>query len=153
MEFTTTVPDSRQVIESYGAGRFRVSGVEHAGSVLVFQDRTIPWNITRMDDLASDSFGPILAAEPSVEILLLGCGESLQFLTPDLRSQLRDHKIGCDVMDTGAACRTYNVLIAEARRVAAALSTNGAEPCIAEINFRALAAAMTSSSNSISPMA
>lgn len=121
MEFTTTVPENRQVIESYGAGRFRVSGVNHGGSVLVFQDRTIPWHVAGMDGLSADSFGPIIAAEPSIEILLLGCGESLQFLRPDLRSVLRDHAIGCDVMDTGAACRTYNVLIAEARRVAAAL--------------------------------
>lgn len=121
MEFTTTVPENQQVIESYGAGRFRVSGVEHTGSVLVFQGRTVPWDVSRMDDLAADSFAPIIAADPSVEILVLGCGESLQFLTPDLRSVLRDRAIGCDVMDTGAACRTYNVLIAEARRVAAAL--------------------------------
>lgn len=121
MEFTTTVPENRQVIESYGAGRFRVSGVDHAGSVLVFPNATIPWAVAGMDGLNGDSFTPIIAAEPPIEILLLGCGASLQFLTPDLRSTLRDHKIGYDVMDTGAACRTYNVLIAESRRVAAAL--------------------------------
>jgi len=121
MEFSTSVPENRQVIESYGAGRFRVSGVEHSGSVLVFQDRTVPWSVAGMDDLAADSFASIIAAEPSVEILVLGCGKTLQFLTPDLRSVLRDHAIGCDVMDTGAACRTYNILIAEERRVAAAL--------------------------------
>lgn len=121
MEFTTTVPDSRQVIESYGAGRFRVSGVNHAGSVLVFQDITIPWTVEQMEGLTADSFAPVIAAEPPVEILLLGCGENLQFLRPDLRSALREHRIGCDVMDTGAACRTYNVLVAESRRVAAAL--------------------------------
>jgi uncharacterized protein len=69
----------------------------------------------------ADSFAPIIAAEPPVEVLLLGCGASLHFLTLDLRSALRNHKVGCDVMDTGAACRTYNVLIAESRRVAAAL--------------------------------
>ena len=121
MEFSTTVPENRQVIESYGAGRFRVSGMEHSGSVLVFQNRTVPWNVTRMDDLTPDSFAPVIAADPSVEILVLGCGETLKFLTPDLRSVLREHAIGCDAMDTGAACRTYNVLIAEERRVAAAL--------------------------------
>lgn len=121
MEFSTTAPENRQVIESYGAGRFKVSGVEHAGSILVFQDRTIPWTVKQMTDLAADSFAPVIAAEPSIEILILGCGQSLQFLTPDLRSVLRDHAIGCDPMDTGAACRTYNILIAEERRVAAAL--------------------------------
>ncbi len=121
MEFSTTVPDSQQVVESYGAGRFRVSGVEHAGSVLVFQDQTVRWDVERMDALTAESFAPVIAAEPSVEILLIGCGENLQFLAPDLRSVLREHGIGCDVMDTGAACRTYNVLISESRRVAAAL--------------------------------
>ncbi len=121
MEFSTKAPENRQVIESYGAGRFRVSGMEHSGSVLVFQNRTIPWNVARMGELAADSFAPIIAADPSVEILVLGCGETLEFLAPDLRSVLREHAIGCDAMDTGAACRTYNVLIAEERRVAAAL--------------------------------
>jgi uncharacterized protein len=121
MEFNTTVHENQQVIESYGAGRFRVSGVDYAGSVLVFPNNTVPWAVERMDGLSADSFAPIIAAEPPVEILLLGCGASLQFLTLDLRSALRNHKVGCDVMDTGAACRTYNVLIAESRRVAAAL--------------------------------
>lgn len=63
----------------------------------------------------------MLAADPPVEILLVGCGKRLVPLAPALKAALRERGIGADPMDTGAACRTYNVLMAEGRRVAAAL--------------------------------
>ena len=80
MDLTPSVPEGWQVIESYGAGRFRVSGLMHSGSILVFQERTLPWPVGGMSDLTMDSFAEVIAAEPAVEILLLGCGERLAFL-------------------------------------------------------------------------
>jgi uncharacterized protein len=121
MEITPEIPHGRQVIESYGPGRFRISGVMHAGSVIVFPERTLAWPVSDMAALSADSLAEVLAAEPSVEILLIGCGPRLQPISGALRSRLRAGGVGCDAMDTGAACRTYNVLLAEARRVAAAL--------------------------------
>lgn len=121
MEITPEIPQGRQVIESYGPGRFRISGVSHGGSVLVFPERTVTWPVSAMADLSPEAFSEVLAADPAVEILLIGCGPRLMPLPGALRSTLRAQGIGCDVMDTGAACRTFNVLLAEARRVAAAL--------------------------------
>ena len=121
MEITPEIPHGRQVIESYGPGRFRISGIMHAGSVIVFPERTLAWPVSNMDALSADSLAEVLAAEPAVEILLIGCGPRLQPISGALRNTLRAGGVGCDAMDTGAACRTYNVLLAEARRVAAAL--------------------------------
>ncbi|MPY74830.1 MAG: hypothetical protein GEU87_11250 [Alphaproteobacteria bacterium] len=126
MEITPEIPQGRQVIESYGPGRFRISGVSHGGSVLVFPERTVAWPVVAwpvgaMAELSLEAFADVLAADPAVEILLIGCGPRLMPLPGALRSALRAQGIGCDVMDTGAACRTFNVLMAEARRVAAAL--------------------------------
>lgn len=121
MEITPTIPEDRQVIESYGEGRFQISGARHTGSVLVFPGRTLAWDVAAMDRLSLESLAPIIEATPPVEILLVGCGARLTPLTGALRAALREHGIGCDAMDTGAACRTFNVLLAESRRVAAAL--------------------------------
>jgi len=121
MEITPEIPQGRQVIESYGPGRFRIAGVAHAGSVLVFPERTQAWPVAAMADLSLDSLSDVLAAAPAVEILLIGCGPRLMPIPGALRGALRAHGVGCDAMDTGAACRTFNVLLAEARRVAAAL--------------------------------
>ncbi|MEM9682026.1 MAG: Mth938-like domain-containing protein [Pseudomonadota bacterium] len=121
MEITPNIPQDRQVIESYGEGRFRISGAPYTGSVLVFPDRTIAWPVSRMEDISVGALSGVLDAEPRVEILLVGCGERLVPLSEDLRGPLREKGIGCDAMDTGAACRTFNILLAESRRVAAAL--------------------------------
>jgi uncharacterized protein len=121
MDITPDIPEDRQVIEGYGDGRFRISGQDHEGSVLVFPDRTLAWPVTTMSALTLDSLAPVLAAEPAVEILLIGCGARLEQLPSSLRQALRDNGIACDSMDTGAGCRTYNILLADSRRVAAAL--------------------------------
>lgn len=121
MEITPLIPEGRQVVESYGNGRFRISGrlIEH--SVLVMPTATFPWGATDMSGLTFDSLAPLLDADPPVEVLLVGCGARLVALPPALKTALRARGIGADPMDTGAACRTYNVLMAEGRRVAAAL--------------------------------
>jgi uncharacterized protein len=120
MDVTPLIPAGRHVIESYGAAGFRVSGVSHAGSILVFPDRTIAWPVAAVATLSDADFALVLS-HGGIEILLLGCGRSIAPLQSALRKRLRDHGIVVDIMDTGAACRTYNVLLAEERRVAAAL--------------------------------
>jgi uncharacterized protein len=107
----------RQLIERYGAGGFRVSGVVFAGPVLVFPERTMLWEnpAPTLDGLA-----PIIA-EGGIELILLGLGKHGAPAAPALRVALKARGIAVEAMDTGAACRTYNVLLAEDRRVAAAL--------------------------------
>ena len=121
MDLTPAVAEGRQMVESYGVGRFRISGVSYDGSVLVFPDATQPWAVQNTADLDYAALSVVTTAEPPVEVLLIGCGASLAPIPSQLRQRLRDAGIGCDAMDTGAACRTFNILVAESRRVAAAL--------------------------------
>jgi uncharacterized protein len=120
MDVTPLIPAGRQVIEGYGAGGFRVAGTRYAGSVLVFAEETLAWPVASMSELTIDSLRPVVERR-GIEILLLGCGPRLTPIPARLRQELRAAGIIVDVMDTGAACRTYNVLLAEERRVAAAL--------------------------------
>lgn len=122
MELTQQAPlGGLQIVESYGESGFRISGSRHPGSVLVLPDATKNWTIDRADDLSLKSLQPILDAEPAVEILVIGCGPALTRLPLTLREVFRSKGIGIEAMDTGAACRTYNVLAGEGRRVGAAL--------------------------------
>jgi uncharacterized protein len=120
MDVTPSIPAGRQVIDSYGAGGFRVSGAAYAGAVLVFPDRTQAWGASTAAEVTAESLQPVIA-HGGVHILLLGWGRRAQPVPPALRQALRAAGIVVDAMDTGAACRTYNVLLSEDRRVAAAL--------------------------------
>ena len=121
MDLTPLIADGRQVIEGYGDGKFRIAGIVHMGPVIVFPTRTITWAIGSIGDLGLASLDPVLNADPAIEVLLVGCGPRLVPLERSLRLALRERGIGADPMDTGAACRTFNVLLTEERRVAAAL--------------------------------
>lgn len=116
-------PDPKQVqyIRSYGPGRFMISDREWQSPVLVTAAATYPWNVTRAEDLSLDTLAPLLEAAVPTEILVLGCGARAMFVPPDLRAALKAAGMGLEVVDTGSACRIYNVLLAESRRVAAAL--------------------------------
>ena len=120
-DITPAVPAGRQLIQSYGEGRFRIAGTVHTGSILVFPTRTVAWAVTGPAAVTPQSLAPIAQAEEAPEILLVGCGPA--FLAPPagLADALREHGLVLDWMDTGAACRTFNVLLAEDRLVAAAL--------------------------------
>lgn len=120
MDITPAIPAGRQFVESYGNGRFRVSGAVHEGSVLVLPERTAAWPVTRIEELTLDSLEPLLSAT-AVDILLLGCGPRFSLVPKELSRALRERGVALEAMDTGAACRTYNVLLSEGRRVAAAL--------------------------------
>jgi uncharacterized protein len=120
MELTPVFPGGRQVIEGYGASGFRVAGVLYARPILVFPDATLEWPVSRIEEVTLQALRPVLE-RGGTEILLLGCGARMQPVPAALRQALKAAGIGLEAMDTGAACRTYNVLLAEDRRVAAAL--------------------------------
>ena len=121
MDITPFVPGDRQVIQSYGPGRFRITGDEYASAVIVFPEHTLAWSVGCFEDISPLCLDAVLGAETPVEVLIIGCGARMQPVPSALRDALRGHGIGCDAMETGAACRTYNVLLSEGRRVAAAL--------------------------------
>lgn len=121
MDITPLIPQGRQIIDGYGVGGFKISGVQYQGSVLLFPSRTVAWPVTNPATLEISHFAALLEPSERPEILLLGSGKNMQPVHPDIRQFLRKCKIALDVMDTGAACRTYNVLASEDRHVAAAL--------------------------------
>ncbi|CAO3421000.1 Mth938-like domain-containing protein [Azospirillum doebereinerae] len=120
-DITPMIPSDRQVIDGYGKGQFCVSGQWRVGAVIVLPDRTLPWSATEVASLTDADFAPVREATPKVELLLLGTGPTMKLVPKALRQELRAAGIVVEFMDSGAACRTYNVLLAEGRRVAAAL--------------------------------
>ncbi len=123
MEITALQPSQdRQILQAYGKGGFRVSDVQWPGAVIVFPTRTVSWNVKTLADLTLEAFGPVgEATDPPIELLLIGTGPRMALLPSKFQAALRAMGFSIDVMETGAACRTYNVLIGEERRVAAAL--------------------------------
>jgi uncharacterized protein len=121
LDITPSVPVGRQIIQSYGDFRFTISDKAHETPILVFPDEVLPWSVTSIEDLSVDSLTAVIEADPAVEIFLIGCGKSMALIQPALRDELKAAGIVIEPMDTGAACRTFNVLTTEDRRVAAAL--------------------------------
>jgi uncharacterized protein len=120
VDVTPLIPADRQVIDSYGTQGFRVSGVAYQGALIVMPDASLAWHVDSLAEVTVASLSPV-TERGTIEILLLGCGRRMQMVAPALRQGLRAAGIVVDAMDTGAACRTYNILLAEGRRVAAAL--------------------------------
>jgi uncharacterized protein len=122
MDVTPALEEKHQQIESYGPGQLIISGATYTSPVIVFPETTIAWSASSVSELTIEHFAPLVEQSSNVEILLLGCGNMQEFVAPSLRRELRtQHHITLDSMDTGAACRTFNILLAEGRRVAAAL--------------------------------
>lgn len=122
MDVTPLVKEGHQIIQSYSGGVFRISSKIYETPVIVTPETTIEWKTIRsVSDLKEADFEGLIRNCDSLDVVLLGCGAKTEFLPPDLKSSLKDKGLTVDVMDTGAACRTYNVLMAEGRRVAAAL--------------------------------
>ena len=119
LDITPAVPTYRQLIQSYGDGGFRVGGVTYQGSLLVFPEKSQAWAVTECHDVSIDSLAVAIGDPPL--ILVVGCGAT--FLPPpkNLRPALKDIGTSLEWMDTGAACRTFNVLLAEGRCAVTAL--------------------------------
>lgn len=112
----------RQVpIDAYGNGGFRFADMSHRGSLLCLPSGIYGWDVAAAEALTPESLATVLAERARVSFLVLGTGARQAFPAPDVRAALAEARIGLEIMDTGAACRTYNVLLAEGREVAAAL--------------------------------
>jgi uncharacterized protein len=106
-------------ITGYGEGYVMVNGERREASVVVLPDRLESWAARAFDNLTVEDF--TFLGNLGVEIVLLGTGPKQRFPHPRLTASLARAGIGLEVMDLQAACRTYNILVAEERRVAAAL--------------------------------
>lgn len=121
VDVSPIIPAGRQVIESYGGGSFKISGERYAHSVLVLPDVTLVWDVAEWTLASKGSLEPVHADPAKPRTLLIGTGAKQFFPTRAFRDELRACGLVIETMDTGAACRTYNVLMAEGRDVAAAL--------------------------------
>ena len=111
----------RAPIDAYGNGGFRFADMSHIGSILCLPSGIYGWTLSDENLLSISDIARILDEAASVEILLFGMGRDLRPIPKEIKEALRARRISCDPMSTGAAVRTYNVLLAEERRVAAAL--------------------------------
>ena len=120
MKFTLDRPATLYVVRGYSPGLLRIGQRELTRSVIVSAASLIDdWRPQNIGELAAEDLEPALALRP--EVLLLGSGARQVFPPHELLSRLHAARIGVEIMDTGAACRTYNVLVGEGRAVAAAL--------------------------------
>ena len=111
----------RTPIEAYGAGGFRFADMSHRGSLLALPSGMHAWAVEEPRALDETDFAPVIAEAGDIDLLLVGTGRELVSLPDALRWRLRDLGMAVEIMPTAAAIRTWNVLLAEDRRVAAAL--------------------------------
>ena len=119
-------------ITSIGEGWVAVNGERHVTSVvLTAAGQLRPWNCQRLEDLTPAHFEELVEpAGVKPELVLFGSGSRLRFVAPRLLRSLLERGIGVETMDTAAACRTYNILAGEGRRVTAALLQEGGSPSV-----------------------
>jgi uncharacterized protein len=113
-------PVEKNIFSGYGSGYVVVNNKKYENSMITMPDKIIAdWQASTVEKLTEEHFKLLIPYEP--EIILLGTGATLRFPSPLVTKNLLESKIGIEVMDTNAACRTYNILMAEGRNVAAAL--------------------------------
>jgi uncharacterized protein len=108
-------------IEAYGNGGFAFAEMSHRGSLLCLPDAIWAWPVTKPDDIDRASLDRVFAAANGIDTLIIGTGAAVWLPPAELREALRRIKVVLDAMQTGPAIRTYNIMIGERRRVAAAL--------------------------------
>ena len=119
MKLHASRPSGVNTITGYGEGYVMVNGERRSSSVVVMPDRIEPWQAGGFDTLTPSDFEFLKGL--GAEIVLLGTGPRQRFPHPRLTAPLAQTRVGLEVMDLQAACRTYNILVAEERKVAAAL--------------------------------
>jgi uncharacterized protein len=112
-------PSGVNTITGYGEGYVMVNGERHSSPVVVMPDRVQQWGAKGFDQLSTEDFA--FLKDLNAEIVLLGTGPRQRFPHPRLTAPLAQAGVGLEVMGLQAACRTYNILVAEERKVAAAL--------------------------------
>jgi uncharacterized protein len=107
-------------INAYGNGGFRFADLSHKGSLLCLPGRMEAWSVTNVSELTLASLQPVLDVADEIDVLLIGLGSDIVAIDPAIRAVFRERKVIIEPTQTGGAVRTYNVLLAEERAVAAA---------------------------------
>lgn len=115
----TLTSRNQNLIRAYSPGEVRVGDQTFQTNCLISQDQIVAWSAQSVGMLTNADLQPIFALKP--EVVILGTGERQQFPAPSILASFLAREIGIEVMDLGAACRTFNILVSEDRRVVAAL--------------------------------
>ncbi len=119
MKLHADTPTAHNTVTAYGPGFVEINKVRHTSNLIVTPDQVEPWPVADFESLQAGDFERL--RDLRTEVVLLGTGARQRFPHPRLTHPLTQARIGLEIMDTQAACRTYNILMAESRRVAAAL--------------------------------
>ena len=119
MKLHASAPSALNTFTAYGEGYVMVNDRRHEANLIVLPGQLLQWNVASFDALKEEDF--LVLLDLDLEILLLGTGARQRFPHPRLTRALAEKRIGVEAMDLQAACRTYNILMAEERKVAAAL--------------------------------
>ncbi len=109
------------LIDAYGNGGFRFAGMSHRGSLLCLPDGIWAWPVTDVSGLTETALEPVFSRVQALDVFLIGAGRDPWAMSSQLRRRFRELSLSVDAMATGAAVRTYNILLAEDRRVGAGL--------------------------------
>jgi len=109
------------LIDAYGNGGFRFAGMSHRGSLLCFPDGIWAWSVGSLAELTASSLDAVFMRREVLDLFLIGAGNDPWVLSEALRTRFREESLPVDALTTGAAVRTYNILLGENRRVGAGL--------------------------------
>ncbi len=127
MKLHAQAPSALNTVTGYGPGYIDVNRIRHAGALLLTPDAPArPWQAGSLQAVAAEHFEPVLSCRP--ELVLIGTGSSQRFLPMPVLLPLVQAGVGFEIMDTAAACRTFNILVAEGRRVVGAFLAPGGDP-------------------------
>jgi uncharacterized protein len=121
VDISPLIPEGKKIIEAYGNGGFKVNAERIEGSIVIMPDAVFNWQISSFSAINIAALKDVIDNSKNIEILLLGCGKKIDFLPRDIEENLKQHKIKVEYLDSGSACRTYNVLLGEGRAIAAAI--------------------------------
>ena len=120
VKLQTAPTQQYQTVTAYGDGFIEINAIRYESSVLVMPEKAVQsWPVGKFDELSAEHFEQLLAWEP--EVIIFGTGQRQRFPRPEWLVPLMPKRIGVETMDIKAACRTYNILMSEGRRVLAAL--------------------------------
>ena len=119
MKLHADTPTALNTVTAYGEGFVEINQIRYTTPLIVTPEQVMPWALASFEELKVGDFERL--RELRSEVVLLGTGSRQRFPHPRLTRPLADARIGLEVMDTQAACRTYNILMAESRKVSAAL--------------------------------
>lgn len=118
MQMTEVNFGAAKPIEGYGADFFRVDGIVHPAPVLFAPGHAEPW-------LGYDDLAPLLRLAGQIDVVFIGTGPNIAAIPAAMRTILEEAGMGVEIMASATACRTYNVLLSEGRRIAVALLASG----------------------------